>query len=160
MTGGLGATAMRAFNLVAPEALLGKGTLIKAVQGDIEEVDVNDIPFLRKVVGNVTTKNDLQNYIRDRDKVLRVRAAIKDAQKAGDGELAKSIREKYREELRISPRVNAIENARKKLSSRISKIRDSERLTEERKQELIKKLKERQDKMVGIGNRVMQAADL
>lgn len=123
------------------------------------EVEAGDIPFARKVYGSVTSKNDLQDYIEGRDQVLRIRKALQDARKEGDNELYLSIMRRYPKEYKVAARVNALENARKKLGSKIKKIRDNKRMTEERKEEVIKSLKERQDNLVGRGNEVLAAID-
>ena len=127
--------------------------------GDFGEMEVSDIPFVRKGYGSITERNDLQDYIEGRDQVLRIRKALQDARKDGDNEGYMEIMRKYPNEYKIAARVNAIENARKKLGSRIKKIRDSKNLTDEEKEIRVKELKARQDLMVGRGNEAMAAID-
>ena len=126
----------------------------------LEEMTPADIPFVRKFYGSVTERNDLQTFIEGRDQVLRIRAAIRDANKEGDKQLAKRIRESYPVEAGIHGRINAIENARKKKSTQIKKIRENPRLSDERKEQIIKSLKERQNKIVGDGNKVLTEAGI
>lgn len=155
-TGGIGQFVGRAYSMLAPEAAGGKGVIEKVATGDFKDLDFNDIIFARRFIGNVTTKNDLQQYIKGRDELLRVRTALRAASQAGDSELYTSIMRNHQTEYRASIRINAIENARKKMSALINKVRRSDRLTDARKQELITKMKDKQDKLVGIGNTFME----
>jgi hypothetical protein len=158
--GGMGTFVMRGVNLTLPEGYGGKGVAQNIFTGNMEDVDINDIPFVRSVVGNITTKNDLQNYIKGRDTVLMVRKALQDARKDGDSAAYTEIMKKYPDEYRVQARVNAIENARKKLSTKIKRIRESKRIPEDKKEEMVKAMKERQDHLVGIGNRTLESADI
>lgn len=151
--GGAMSTILRAWDFIAPEAIGGAGRGVKLIQGD--DVSANDIPFFRRFVGNITTREDLGGYINRRDDVLKVREALRDALKAGDTEKYQAIMEKYPEAYRISARINAIENRRRKIGSRIKKIRETNRLTEEQKTKLIEKLKEQQQTLVNQGNAIM-----
>ena len=119
-------------------------------------MDFNDIIGARRLIGNITSKNDLQQYIKGRDELLRVRTALKAASKAGDRDLYTQIMANHRDEYRAAIRINAIENAREKLSATINRIKRSAKLTDARKEELITRLKDKQDKLVGIGNTFME----
>jgi hypothetical protein len=123
------------------------------------EIEATDIPFLRKAYGTITTRNDLQDYIEGRDQVLRVHKAMKDARRDNDDAMYLSIIQKYPKEYKIAARINAFENARKKISTKIKKIRESKKGTEESREARIKMLKDRQDNLVGRANEVMAAID-
>jgi hypothetical protein len=150
LTGGTGPFLARAANLA-----------YGGVTGDLPEMEIeaNDIPFVRKFTGSITSRNDLQDYIEGRDQVMRIRKALKDARKDGDNETYLSIMRKYPDEYKVASKINAIENARKKLSTKIKRIRESSRMPQERKDELVKRLKERQDMLVGRGNEVLAPID-
>lgn len=151
LTGGTGTFLTRAFDLVSPVG--GKNVLGEIVTGG--EWSANDIPFARRAYGNITSKNDLQAYIEGRDEVLRVRSELRDALKDGDTDRYQYIMQTYPEEYRASIRINKIENARKKLSSQIKKVRENKKLSEEKKKETIDALKKKQDSLVGKGNAVL-----
>lgn len=119
---------------------------------------VNDIPIARRLYGNVTSKNDLQYYVENRDKVLAVRRELKEARESGDSEHYKNIILAYPEEYRIAAKINAFENARKKISRTINKIRES-KLPDAEKQERIRELKERQDELVGKANAFLRGIE-
>jgi hypothetical protein len=149
LTGGTGTFVARA----------GREAFNVATGNQPDEFDFNDIPVARKFLGSITTKNDLQDFIEGRDKVLRIRKALQDARKDGDKEAAMSIMRQYPKEYKAAARVNAIENARKKLSHRIKMIRDNPKIPQERKDELVKKAKEKQNMLVGKGNQFMAEID-
>ena len=149
LTGGTGPFLARA-------ATLAYG----GVTGDFpDEYGIADIPFARKGYGSITSKNDLQDYIEGRDQVLRIRKALRDARKEGDNEAYMRIMREYPKEYKAAARVNALENRRKRISQRIKKIRESKRMTDERKEVLINALKEKQNAIVGQGNEVLEAID-
>jgi hypothetical protein len=83
---------------------------------------------------------------------LRIRAELKSAKDDGDGERYRYIIEKYPFEYRVANAINKIENARKKLSKQIKKIRETEKLTDAQKSALVDKIKKKQDELVGRAN--------
>ncbi len=89
------------------------------------------------------------------DEVLRVRAELRDAVKDGDTDRYMSIMQSYPDEYRASIQINKIENARKRLSSQIKKVRENKRLSDTQKKSMIEDLKKRQDALVGRGNKVL-----
>jgi Large polyvalent protein associated domain 38 len=150
VTGGTGTFLARAGRLIYGGAT---GTLPEM------EIESTDIPFLRKAYGSITKRNDLQDYIEGRDQVLRIRKALQDARKEGDNEGYMNIKRMYPKEASIAGRINAIENARRKKSTQIKKIRDNTRISDAEKERRIKLLKERQDVLVGQGNEMLTAID-
>jgi uncharacterized protein YukE len=129
---------------------------VKLAFGDKTELSSNDVPFWRRVHGNVTSQNDVEAYIKNRDRVLMVRAELRGAIKDGDQELYKNIILEYPDEYKLAARINKIENARKKLSSKINKIRKSTRLTDAQREDMIAELKKRQNELVGQANKLFE----
>lgn len=148
VTGGTGTFATRIYDLVA-----GKNVIEEMLTGG--DVSANDIPFLRRAYGNITTRNDLDGYIKNRDRLLTIRAELRDAAKEGDSERYQMIMQEYPEEYRLSSAINRIENARKKISRQISKIRDSNKIPDSQKKQMIDALKQKQDALVGQANALM-----
>lgn len=146
--GGAMTTVVRAWDLVSPN-----GNIAKAVKGD--EVSANDIPFLRRFVGNLTSREDLNAYIENRDKVLTVRSALKEALKAGDTEAYQKIIQKYPDEYRAVSRINAFETRRQKLGAQIKKINGNSKLTADEKKKLVEPLKQHQEDLVNQANAFM-----
>lgn len=150
MGGGALTFANRAMDLALP-APFGK----EFTSGDWA---ANDIPIMRQFYGNVTSREDLQYYIENRDRVMKVRAELRDAAKSGDAARYQETVARFPHEYRIANQINRIESARKMLSREINKVRDNKNLSEERKKELIDAIKNRQQQLVGRGNAVLRGS--
>lgn len=131
----------------------GVGLATSAYKGEVP--NVGDIPFVRSFTGSVTSKNDMQAYIAGRDQVMRVRNSLQSARKDGNNDQYMAIMRQYPNEYKAAAKINSIENARVKLSTKIKHIQDSANLSDEEKAKRVKMLRDRQDKLVGEGNKVM-----
>jgi len=146
--GGALATTVRSLSAIMPG-----GAADKFLSG--EEVSVNDVPMLRRFMGNITTREDLSGYIAKRDEVMTVLNAMRDAQKAGDSERYQAIMAKYPEQYRMAVKVRRYEAARKKLASQIKKIREARQLSDADKKKMIDPLKKQQETLVDQANALM-----
>ena len=150
--GGAGAFVNRLYNF----SPLGEADVIGAVLED-ENFSYNDVPILRRVVGNISEREDMSFYIDNRDKVLRVRKSLEDAIKDGNSERYLALMNKYPDEYRIASRVNSIERQRLKISRLIKAIRESTTLTDEEKKSRVRSLKQQQEELIQLGNSVMRS---
>jgi hypothetical protein len=146
--GGSATFARRAWDFAVPG-----GTAYKALSGG--EWSANDVPGLRRFYGNVTSRNDLQYYIENRDRVMAVRQELKEALKEGDSQHYQDVMLAHPQEYRMSASINMFENARKKISHQIRKVQDS-KLADDKKDALIKTLKQHQDDLVGRANAILR----
>lgn len=149
--GGAWSTIVRASDMLNPV----DGNAKKLLTGD--EVSTNDIPFVRRFMGNLTSREDLTGYIEKRDEILAVRNAMKDALKNGDTATYQSIMQRYPNEYKIASRINAIESNRRKLGGQINRIRDNKSIPDAEKKRMIDGLKERQEALVNQANALMGA---
>ncbi len=148
--GGAGGFLTRMYDLTVPNEAGGKGI----IWGQNDEFSANDVPFLRKAYGNVTTQNNLESYIKNRDRVLQVRSELKEAARQGDRQGYMDIMQSYPEEYKLAARINKIENARKKLATRIRKVRENKKLSDAQKDKMIADLKKKQNELVGTANQL------
>lgn len=146
--GGAWSTLVRAWGMVSPD-----GNAAKLLKG--EEISVGDVPFVRRFAGNLTSRDDLTAYIANRDKVLAVRDAMRDALKAGDSERYQQIMQSYPDEYKLSARINAYENRRRKIGAQIKKIEGSARLPDDQKKKLVEPLKQQLKDVVNQANAFM-----
>jgi hypothetical protein len=153
LLGGAWSTVLRGFDFAVPEGLGGGGRGAKLLTGG--EVSANDIPFFRRFVGNITTREDLSGYIEKKDKVLTVRNALKAAIKDGDSDEYQRIIQSYPEEYRIAARINAVEAKRRKIGAQIKRINGTKRLSEQEKKKLVDPLKKQQEALVNQANAFM-----
>jgi hypothetical protein len=120
---------------------------------------IREVPIIRRFFGSVSSREDMGTYIRNRDRVLDARAEFRDAMKARDRERAMAARERFPEELRIAEAVNSIENQRKEITRRINEVRANPRMPDERKQEIIQRLTEQQQRVILRGLQLMIGQD-
>lgn len=152
MTGGAGMFVRRMYQF-------GAETMPSALVGDLEEMDLSQVPVIRKLGGNVTTRNDMERFIEVRDDVLRVRRSIRDAAENGDREAVARFRDKYPTEVRVMEQINALNNLRSRLQSKVREVEKS-RLPDDYKSTVIRRLKDRMDQVVGQANTIANQAGL
>ena len=145
LTGGVGRFVQRTAELPA-----------RVYEDGLTEDLIGEVPFVRKVIGSVTDRQDLGTYIEKRDRVLRAFDEIRDASKKQDAPRLAKARQNYSEEIKYIQLVRNIENARRKLSQQINAVRDNERLSDERKQELLDTLEDRRNAVVLRASKLMK----
>ena len=147
-TGGVGRFVQRT-------AEFGYSTAPRIMQGDFEEEMLRATPALRQVVGSVSEREDLGSFIEKRDRVLLTRKDFIDARKKGDAERANSVALAYKEELRISGVINALNNARNKLIRKRKQVQASESIPDDQKKVLIERMNEKIKQIVTRANSLM-----
>lgn len=110
--------------------------------GNMSEFDIKDVPVIRQLAGNVTTRTDTELYQSVRATVLQPYNAVKKAMESGDPKTANSLRQQYRDEIRLGPIFREADNARNRLTAEIRRIRESNIIPEERKSEMIKRIRD------------------
>lgn len=148
LTGSAGAFARRVAD-VATSPLSSEGVL----SGDIS---ANDIPVARALYGNVTSRNDLEYYVKNRDLVLAIKHEITQARKDGEPEHAKEIIQAYPDEVKIMGRINALEQSRKKIAHQINLFRANKKMDEAAKKRNIDRLQKRQQEIIGRANGILR----
>jgi hypothetical protein len=147
LTGGAGRFVQRAaelpFRIADPE--------------QTNEDIIREVPVIRRIFGSVSEREDLGTYIRERDRILPARAELRAAMEARDIPRVQRARERFADELRIAEAVNKIENDRRAISRRINEVRDNPRIPEDRKLEIIERLREQQQRIILRGLQIMRA---
>jgi len=100
-----------------------------------------EIPFMRRVLRSVSSRDDVSQYIEVRDQVNRATAEYKKAAQRGDVDRINSAISRFEAELRIAPQIKKIESARRKISQQITAVNDS-RLPQDEKDRIVKQLVE------------------
>ena len=147
-TGGVGRFVQRT-------AEFGASTAPKIMAGEFEEAMLRSTPAIRQVVGSVSEREDLGNFVEKRDRVLLTRKDFIDARKKGDEERAQRIALAYKEELRLSGIINALNNARNKLVRKRKQIEESQYIPDAQKKVLIERMNERIKQIVTRANSLM-----
>jgi uncharacterized membrane protein len=150
LTGGAGMFAQRTADLAF-------GTLPTALTEGFEDEMVRQVPFARKLFYSVSSREDLSAFIENRNKVLQSQELLKSALESGDMAQARSIRQRYEKELRISGQVKAMNSARNRILRQMKQIKDNPRLPEEQKNKMIEKLGDQLDVVMTRANKLMNA---
>lgn len=156
VTGGVGATAQRFYEAALPEVVGGRGSVQKMLSG--EEVSLNDIPIVRRFAGNVTSREDMEAYLQNREKYERIRQTVRSVAKEGDMNGLLDLQQRYGSQYRLSIQLNKLETARRRLSRQINRIKDSN-LPEDEKKARIDALRERQEAIVDHANDLVRETE-
>lgn len=147
--GATGATARRVVDTAMND-------VPKLLAGDLENIEINNVPVLRKVYGNVSERMSFEDYFDKVNHVLTRGEELKFAMKEGDPARIKAVRQKYADELKIYPAIKALANRRNKLAAELRKVRENEKMPPEqkrRRQEILQKqieeITNRVDKLYG-----------
>jgi hypothetical protein len=149
LSGGVGRFAMRSLDTAT-------NTLPSALMGQWEDDMINKTPFLSKYLQTVTDKDKAGKYYENRDKILSVRAEIKNAQQSGDIESVRDVIKRYPEEVKLIGFVNAIENSLRKLRTVKKQIGLSTRISEEDRKTRIKAIDDRISALIARANMRME----
>lgn len=147
-TGGVGRFVQRTVEF-------GYSTAPKIMQGDFEEEMLRATPALRQVVGSVSEREDIGSFVEKRDRVLLTRKDFIDARKKGDTLRAERIAQAYKEELRISGIINALNNARNKIIRKKKEVAASDYITDEQKKVIIERMDQKEKEIMIRANSLM-----
>ena len=151
VTGGAGMFAQRTSDLAF-------NTVPQILTEGFEDEMVRQIPFARKVFYSVSGREDLSGFIENRNKVLQAQELLSSAIESRDLVQARSVRQRYENELRISGQIKAINNARNRLLRKMRQVKDNPNLPEEQKKRINDRLGEQLDAVIVRGNKIMNAA--
>ena len=150
LTGGAGMFAQRTADLAF-------GTIPTALTEGFEDEMVRQVPFARKLFYSVSSREDLSGFIENRNKVLQAEELLKSALESNDLAQARSVRNRYKKELRISGQVKAMNNARNRILRQMKQIKDNPRLPEDQKKKIIERLGDQLDSVMTRANKIMNA---
>ena len=129
-------------------------TIPSMLVGDFSEVEAREIPLARSLIGNVTSRNDMERYMQRTQEVLQIRQEIRAANEAGDSERVAAAFERYPGQIEIMDSINKLARDRSKLTREINSISRNENIPEDVRRDLVKQLREQQNQLVGLANRL------
>ena len=119
------------------------------------EEGMRSIPFVRRVFGSVSSREDTETYIEGREDINLAVADLKDAIARNDLERQRRIRDKYAAELRVQGAFKLVDNARNRLIRLLSEVRNNPRMSEEFREKRIKELTEDIQALTLRGNKIL-----
>jgi hypothetical protein len=111
----------------------GTDTLPKVLAGDFSNIEINNVPVLRKLYGEVSERVSFEDYFDKVNHVLTRGEELKFAMKEGNPEQIRAVRAKFADELKIYPAIKALANRRNKLASELRKLREDKKMPPEQK---------------------------
>lgn len=124
--GGLGGFMRRTYDTATQ-------TIPAALTGDLENLEVNNVPVFRKLYGNVSERVTFEDYFNKVNHVLARGEELKSAVREGDTERIRTVRARFANELKIYQAVRALANKRNQLASELRKVRENEKMPPEAK---------------------------
>jgi len=137
VTGSAGSTVARTINVLS-----------KTVGGAPGGLEISDIPFARRLYTQVGERENMAEYVRGRDDIMRVRQSLTKAIQSGDTKTVAYIRSSFPDEIKLMARINSMENARRKWGTLIKKARDNTHISDAERQKRVQMLHDRQTKIV------------
>lgn len=141
-TGGLGAFVRRTYDTATNK-------IPAALSGDLDALEVNDIPLFRKLYGSVSERISFEDYFDKVNHVLARGEELKSAVKSGDPERIKDVRARFAPELKIYQAVRSLANRRNQLASQLRQIRENEKIPPEQKRRRIEALQKQIEVITG-----------
>jgi hypothetical protein len=148
-TGGIGRFAMNSAEV--PFTVAEEG---------ITAENVRNIPFVKKVIGSVSEREDMTSYIEGAKQILTAGEELKRARESGDTAWAKQTIGRYGAELRLVGPIKSIESSLRKVSKMRNQINDSTSIPEEQKKVLLERLEERRQMLLSRANKMIKDAGL
>jgi hypothetical protein len=146
-TGAAGAFAERV-------AKFGFSTVPDALTGDLEEFEVRDVPFVRKLYGNVTRRNNLEDFMENSNRIAQIQKEFTEAEKFGQGERMMQTIQEYPRELAVAPIIEGLIRERQKITREMSQIRRDPNLDDQTRRDMLRVLGQQSDLFVGQVNRI------
>jgi hypothetical protein len=122
--------------------------------------NVRNIPFVKKVIGSVSEREDMTSYIEGAKQILTAGEELKRARESGDTAWAKQTIGRYGAELRLVGPIKSIESSLRKVSKMRNQINDSTSIPEEQKKVLLERLEERRQMLLSRANKMIKDAGL
>jgi hypothetical protein len=148
-TGGLGRFAMNSAEV--PFTLVEEG---------ITAENIRNIPFVKKVVGSVSEREDMTSYIEGAKQILTAGDELKRARESGDAEWAKQTIGRYGAELRLVGPIKSIEGNLKKISKIKNEVNRNTSIPEAQKKVILDRLDERRQMLLSRANKLIKDAGL
>jgi hypothetical protein len=129
----------------------GAGMLLT---GDIVDIEANDIPLVRKLYGEVGKRADVERYYNNKEEVLAVRQAVKDAVKNGDRERAKEIRQDEKARLSIAGAFASIDRAISNLRAQRKRLLANENISDDKRDKMVERVEGLIERQITRANRL------
>ena len=145
--GAAGAFIMRGFNF-------GTETAPKILRGEFSDLELGQIPFIRRVVGNITERDNTQAYYENAERILTLDKELKHFRDTGN---VPALRESMREnrlDMRLVPAFRNADSQLQKLRRQLKEIRDNPRIPGRVREQREDQLRDQMDRIMRTMNRL------
>jgi hypothetical protein len=149
VTGGIGRFAMNSAEV--PFTVAEEG---------ITAENIRNIPFVKKVIGSVSEREDMTSYIEGAKQILTAGEELKRARETGDAAWVKQTIGRYGKELRLVGAMRSFESALREVSKMRNRINDNPNIPDEQKKVLLGRLEERRQMILNRANSLIREAGL
>ena len=144
-TGGVGRFVTNSVN--TPARIMEEG---------ISDQSIKQVPFLKKLIGTVSTREDTGLYTEKKERVLLVEKDLKDAIEQRDPQRVAKIRKDYMPELRLITAIKALENERRKVRKIINSVKESKDIDDTRRRAILDRADKRIQALTLQGLKLMK----
>jgi len=145
--GGLGTFASRS-------AFKTPGNIYKAMQGDWENVEMNDIVFLRKMVGSIGNAEDRRQFYDNAEDVAVAKAEFDFHAKTGNGDGIKDVIRRYGSQLQLSGIFKSIQTQLANRRKRLKEVRANIYIKEGAREKIEDQIKNDMNRLIDQANRL------
>ena len=135
-------------------ATFGQNVTAGTLQADFEDIEVGEIPFLRKMVGSVTERGNTEAYYENSTNVLTAVKELEHFRKVRNRDGMDYVRQNYPVELSMASTFKRVDNQLQDLRKRLREIRDNDNISDERRELLEERIRSQMDMIMLRANRL------
>jgi hypothetical protein len=129
-------------------------TVPSAIRGDFEDIEIGQIPFIRRVVGNVTDKSNTEAYYENSLEVMTVAEEMKQAAAVGNGVEIERLVAMHPREIALVDMFTEADKSLQGLRRQLRETRENEHIPLDQRREIEKTLRDQMDEIMRQMNRV------
>lgn len=131
---------------------------VTAFQEGFSEELMRSVPFVRKLIGSVSEREDMGTYMEGAKSILTVGEELKRARETGDTQWVQDIMRENGDKVRLIGPIKSIESGLREVSKMRNKITASTQIPEAQKQVLLDRLDARKQALLQRANVLLRQA--
>jgi hypothetical protein len=124
------------------------------VQGDYQNIDVNNVPVIRRFVGNTGSRGNANIYYDNANDVFSTQNTVKAYQQLGDAGGVRAALLEHPAAAQMIPVFTQAEKALQDLRAQLRQVRASTAISEDRRRAMEQQIKDQQDAIMARANQL------
>lgn len=124
------------------------------LRGDFSDIEVGQIPFLRKLVGSVEMRGNTQAYYENAEAVMTAAEELEHYRKTGNLDGARSVYANYGTDLSLAGSFKAADKSLQQLRKQLRQVRDNDSISDESRELLEQRIRDQMDAIMLRMNRL------